>query len=170
MTLTDIMSSEGCAEFADELFNIYGINCAVYNAAGTIVSGKPNWSNSLCPKVKGNPESLAAICAPSNQHFLAETKQTGKPLIGECDAGFRKVCVPIMVDGEFLGAAGGCGLLCGDEGIETFLIEKLLKLKEQEILDLCADTAIMTETEANQMAGFIQKRISEFIQPQKAAL
>lgn len=170
MTLTDIMSSDTCAEFADELFHIYGMNCAVYDAAGTIVSGKPNWSNRLCPLIKGNPESLAAICAPSNQNFMAEVKKSGESFIGECDAGFRKICVPIIVDGQFLGAAGGCGLLCGNEEIETFLIEKLLKLKEEEIVDLYRGTSVMTETEGNRMVDFIENRIAAMLQSPKVKL
>ena len=167
MILNDLMSDNECTELAAELFRIYGISSAVYDSTGTIVSGKPHWSNRLCPIIKGNPESLAAICAPSNQSFLKEVEQTGKPRIGECDAGFRKVCVPIIVDGQFLGAAGGCGLLCGNEDIETFFIGKLLKLKEEEIVELYRGTSVMTETEGSQMANFTEKRISDLIQAQK---
>ena len=163
MELTDVLSKEAWAAFERELFDRFQINCAVFNASGVAVTGKPNWCNRLCPKIKAHKESLAAICAPSNQHFMAQAKQTRQAVLGECDAGLFKIAVPIFKDGEFLGTAGGCGLRPEGGEIEAFLVEKTTHLDEADIAALCDDLGTMTGERAREMADFIEKRIAQLM-------
>ncbi len=163
MVLTDILSVDEWAAFEKELYNRFHINCTVYNTSGVGVTGKPNWCNKLCPEIKANKDSLAAICAPGNQNFMAQAKQTQKAVIGECDAGLIKIAVPIFYKGDFLGTAGGCGLLTEDGSVETFMIEKTLGLNEEEIAVLCDGLNSMSEEQADEMALFIEKRIDQYL-------
>ncbi len=163
MELTDILSVEEWADFEKELFDRFHINCTVYNTSGVGVTGKPNWCNRLCPEIKANPDSLAAICAPGNQYFMAQAKETQEPVIGECDAGMVKIAVPILVGGEFLGTAGGCGLLPTGGEVETFIIERSLGLSEEEIQALSEGMGSMTEEQACEMARFIEERIAHYV-------
>ena len=163
MELTDILSEQEWAQFEKELFDRFKINCTVYNTSGVGVTGKPNWCNKLCPEVKANKDSLAAICAPGNQNFMAQAKQTSKPVIGECDAGLVKIAVPIYVNEEFLGTAGGCGLLPEGGEVETFLIEKTTGLSEEKIAELTRELGTMDEEQAGKMADFIDERITEYV-------
>jgi len=159
MELTDVLSKEEWAAFERELFERFKINCTVYNASGIGITGKPNWCNRLCPEIKSNKNSLAAICAPGNQNFMAQAKQTRKPVVGECDAGLIKIAVPIFFNGTFLGTAGGCGLLPAGGEVETFMVEKSLGLSTQEIADLCSGIESMTQSQAAEMGSFIEVRI-----------
>lgn len=161
MELTDILSKEEWTAFEKTLFERFKINCTVYNTSGVGITGKPNWCNRLCPEIKANKDSLAAICAPGNQNFMAQAKQTQKPVIGECDAGLIKIAVPIFFDGSFLGTAGGCGLLSEDGEVETFIIEKTLGLSEQEIAELCRGIGSMSESQAAEMVAFIEARLQQ---------
>lgn len=163
MELTDILSTEAWAQFEKELFDRFRLNCTVYNTSGIGVTGKPNWCNKLCPEIKANQESLAAICAPGNQNFMAQAKRTKTSVIGECDAGLIKIAVPILIDGEFLGTAGGCGLLPEGGEVETFMIEKSTGLTAKEIADYCHGLHSMTNEQAEEMADFIEKRIAQFV-------
>lgn len=163
MELTDILSKEEWAAFEKALFDRFQINCTVYNTDGIGVTGKPNWCNRICPEIKANKESLAAICAPGNQNFMAQAEKTRKPIIAECDAGLVKIAVPIFNQDEFLGTAGGCGLLPVGGEVETFLIEKTAGLTETEIAGLCEGMGTMTEDQAEEMAVFIEEKITEFI-------
>lgn len=163
MELTDILSKEEWAEFEKELFDRFHINCTVYNTAGVGITGKPNWSNRLCPEIKANKDSLAAICAPGNQNFMAQARQTKQPVIGECDAGLIKIAVPIFINGEFLGTAGGCGLLPEGGEVETFMIEKSMGLSEETIAGLCEGMGSMTEAQAEEMAAFIENRLAQYV-------
>ena len=160
MKLTDLLSSEGWAQFEKELFERYAMNCTVYDTTGVGITGKPRWCNRLCPEIKANPDSLAAICAPGNQNFMAQARQTARPVIGECDAGLVKIAVPIFVNGDFLGTAGGCGRLPEGGEVETFLIEKTTGLDEARIRELCEGIQPISEQEAREMAEYIEARIA----------
>ena len=163
MELTDILSQEEWAVFEKELYDRFHINCTVYNTSGIGVTGKPNWCNRLCPEIKANKESLAAICAPGNQNFMAQAKQTRKAVIDECDVGLLKITVPIFSHDKFLGTAGGCGLLPAGGELETFMIEKTTGMSEEEIAGLCEGMGSMTEDQAHEMASYIENRIAEFM-------
>jgi ligand-binding sensor protein len=163
MELTDILSVEDWIQFEKELHDRFNLNCTVYNTSGIGITGNPNWCNRLCPKIKAGKESLAVICAAGNQNFMAQAKNTKKPVVGECDAGLLKIAVPIFIDGEFLGTAGGCGRPPEGGEIETFIIQKTTELDEDEINELCRDLDPMSEEQARQAAEFIEKRIAEYI-------
>ncbi len=165
MQLTDIMDLDAWEEFEKELFDRFSMNCTVYNDQGMSVTGKPNWCNRLCPEIKANKNSLAAICAPGNQYFMAEAKKTRKPVMDECDAGFIKIAVPIFVNGEFLGTAGGCGLLPEGGEVEAFVVEKSLGMAEEEILERSKGIQTMSTDRAEQMIAFIEKELSRFLRP-----
>jgi ligand-binding sensor protein len=120
MELTDIQSKAEWEQFEQDFFDRFQINCTVYDTRGVGVTGKPHWCNRLCPQIKANKDSLAAICAAGNQYFMAQAKITKKAVIGECDAGLIKIAVPIFMGQDFMGTAGGCGLLPEGGAVETF--------------------------------------------------
>jgi ligand-binding sensor protein len=163
MQLTDILSKERWEQFEKALFDRFHINSTVYNHSGQGITGKPHWCNRLCPEIKANNNSLAAICATGNQHFMAQAKQTEKAVIDVCDAGLTKIAVPIIVDGDFLGTAGGCGLLPPGGEVQTFLLEKTMGLNETQISELCEGLGTMTQAEAEKMAVYIEKQTAQFI-------
>ncbi|MBI9085249.1 MAG: PocR ligand-binding domain-containing protein [Desulfobacterales bacterium] len=162
MELTEILPLDEWVRFEKELFDRFQINCTVYNTEGVGLTGKPNWCNTLCPEIKANKESLAAICAPGNQNFMAQAKQTRKAVIGECDAGLIKIAVPIFSGDTFLGTAGGCGLLPEGGEVDTFMVHKATGMPEEEIAMLCKDLGTMSQAQAEEMAAFIQGRLDQF--------
>lgn len=164
MELTDLLPPGAWQKFEAELFEHFFLNCTVYNDSGIGVTGKPNWCNALCPEIKSNPNSLATICAAGNQFFMTEARNTGKPVIDACDAGLLKIAVPIVVAGEFLGTAGGCGRLPEGGRVETFIIRKTTGLDESAIAALCSGLKPMTPAEALTAAGYIEKRLDEIVQ------
>jgi ligand-binding sensor protein len=163
MELTEILPVEDWIHFEKELHDRFNLNCTVYNTSGIGITGNPNFCNDLCPKIKANKESLAMICAAGNQNFMVQAQKSKSPVIGECDAGLIKIAVPIFIDGEFLGTAGGCGRLLENGEVETFIIEKSTGLTEDEILELCRGLVPMTENQAQEVADFIEKRITQYV-------
>lgn len=163
MELKDILSEEEWVRFEKEMSDRFRLNCTVYNASGVGITGRPNWCNRLCPEIKANKDSLAAICAPGNQNFMALARQTRKAVIDECDAGMIKIAVPIFMNGEFLGTAGGCGLIPKGGEVETFIVQKTTGLDEDEIAALCEGMGSMTEEEAREAAAVIEERISRIV-------
>ena len=74
-----------------------------------------------------------------------------------------KIAVPIFNEDEFLGTAGGCGLLPAGGEVETFMIEKTAGLSEEEIAGFCEGMGTMTEDQAEEMAAFIEEKLAGFM-------
>ncbi|MFP3870117.1 MAG: PocR ligand-binding domain-containing protein [Syntrophobacteria bacterium] len=163
MELTDVLPLEEWLKFEKELHDRFHMNCTIYNANGFSINEVPNWCNRLCPAIKANKNSLAAICAPANQNFMLQAERTRKPVIGECDAGLLKVAVPIFLGDEFLGTAGGCGLLPTGGEVEDFIIQKSSGMDEEKIAELCEGLGTISESEAEAMAQYIARRLDELL-------
>jgi ligand-binding sensor protein len=84
-----------------------------------------------------------------------EARDTHKPVIGECDAGLSKVVVPIFVGDEFLGAAGGCGLLLDDGEVDSFMLNKTLDLPEEKTEELAEGIVSLSTAQMEELADFI---------------
>ncbi len=163
MELTDMLSVEEWARLEKELSDRFKLNCTVFKSDGISVTGKQNFCNKLCPEIKANKDALAAICAPGNQNFMARARQTGKAVIDECDAGLLKISVPIFVGEEFLGTAGGCGVLPEGGEVEDFMVQKTTGFSEEKIETLCQGLGTMTAEQAGEVAAVIEERISQII-------
>ena len=163
MELTDILSVEEWARLEKELSDRFKLNCTVYKSDGISVTGKQNFCNKLCPEIKANKDALAAICAPGNQNFMAMARQTKAAVVDECDAGLLKIAVPIFVGEEFLGTAGGCGVLLEDGEVEEFMVQKTTGFSEEKIEALCRGLGRMTEDQAQEVARAIEEKLLQII-------
>jgi len=94
---------------------------------------------------------------------MAQAIETKKPVTEKCDAGLVKLVVPIFVGDEFLGIAGGCGLLLDDGEVESFLVSKITDIDEKEIQSLSDDIGGMTSDKAGSVIEFIQEQIGRIV-------
>jgi ligand-binding sensor protein len=163
MELTDLLSTEEWARLEKEFSDRFHLNCTIYNTEGNSVTGTQYWCNRLCPEIKANKDALSAICAPANQNFSAQVAHTREAVVDECDAGLLKITVPIFVGDEFVGTAGGCGLLLEDGEVEEFMVQKTTGMDEDKIASLCTDLEAMTEEKAREVAAMISQRISQIV-------
>lgn len=163
MELTDLLPTEEWARFEKELSDRFHLNCTIYNTGGNSITGVQNWCNRLCPEIKANKDALSAICAPANQNFSAQAAQSRQAVVDECDAGLLKIAVPIFVGDEFLGTAGGCGLILDEGEVEEFLVQKTTGLDEEKIAELCQGVGRMTAETARQVVSAIEKRVAEIV-------
>jgi ligand-binding sensor protein len=121
------------------------------------------WSNELCPKIKGDQRGLSQICALANQTMAAKARETRLPVIDECDIGLAKVVVPIYADGEFLGTMGGCGRLFEDGEIETFLVSKTIDCPEEEVENLAESVGRISRSDTQGLADYLLGRVHEIV-------
>ena len=161
MTITDLAPIEAWEQLERELHDKFGLNAAVNGADGMRVTAYANWCNQLCPRIKGDPKGLSAICAVAGRHFSQFCTEARKPLIDECDACLTKVAVPVLKNGEYLGCAGGCGALMQDSEVETFLVSKSLDMDEDEVEKLAATAPLLTPERADEIVAFLKKRLVE---------
>ena len=121
------------------------------------------WANKLCPVIKVDDKGQNYICAVAHQNIAAEAKRTHKPVIAECDAGLMKLVVPIILNGEFLGVAGGCGYILGNGEVDTFMVNKTIGIAEEKLINLSDDIPVMTPEQAQSHTEFIQSEIEQIL-------
>jgi ligand-binding sensor protein len=163
MQMTDIMPKEAWKALEQEIFERYGLNARVYDDKGFTFTGHTTWSNRICPAIKAKPSGVSAICSVAHSAMAAEARSTSASVVGECDAGLLKICVPVMVDGVMVGVVGGCGRLLAEGEIDPFMIEKSAGIPEAEVEDLCAGISAMTNDEAETVAAEIAGRVDEIL-------
>ena len=163
MKLLDILPAENWIELEKEINKRSGLNASVFDAEGIRVTDFKKWANRLCPVVKANEKGQSYICAVAHQNAANQAKKTRGPVTIECDAGLAKVVVPIFVDDEFLGVAGGCGLLEKDGEVDSFLINKTTGIDVGEIEILSDDIATISNDKLKSVINYIEKELEWII-------
>lgn len=164
MKLTDIASLEKWMGFEKEIRAKSGLNAAVFDTKGMRITDYKEWANELCPVIKSNDNGQTFICSLAHQNTSAQAMKAKKAIIEECDAGLVKLVVPIFVNDEFLGVAGGCGLLAEDGEVDPFLIHKTTGIDEEKLEALSENIATIDKETLSALSDFISKRLNEIIQ------
>ncbi len=169
MKLIDLLSLEKWVELEKEIVKKSGFNAGVYDIDGVRITDYKEWANKLCPVVNTDKKGQTFICAPAHQNLASMATNTKKGVAEECDAGIVKVVVPIFVDDEFLGTAGGCGLLFEDGEVEPFMVSKTLEMDEEEVEKLAEGMGTISEDDAAALITFIQERIDKIVSDYKSS-
>ncbi len=159
MELTDVLPLEKWVELQEDLHKRFKLNADIMDRDGKRIAGN-TWGNELCKNIRGDDKGFGAICAPSGQMFLQLMQKAREKFAEECDAGMLRVSVPIIHDGELLGAAGGCGLLLEDGEIEEFMIDMSTSMNEEEIAALAKEVNVVAEAKVAEIQEYIEKKIS----------
>ena len=159
MNLIDILPVEKWIELEKEINKRSGLNASVFDADGIRITDFKKWANRLCPVVKANEKGQSYICAVAHQNAANQAKKTREPVIIECDAGLVKVVVPIFVVDEFLGVAGGCGLLQWGSEVDSFLITKTTGIDVGEIENLSEEIAVISFARIESVIKYIEQEI-----------
>ena len=163
MKLPDILPIEKWVELENEINRISGLDSNVFDVNGIKITDNKNWANRLCPLIKANKKGQSFICAVANINVAAQAMHTKKAAIEECDAGLVKIAIPIFVNDEFIGSVGTCGLLLDDSEVESFLINRITGIEEEEIKSLSDDINRITRYEAESLGKYIEKEIDTIV-------
>lgn len=163
MKLTDIAPLNKWRALEQKINERSGLNASVFDVDGVRITDFKRWANKLCPLIKGNENGQNAICAVAHQNIAARAQRTHKPVIDECDAGLMKLAVPIFVNGEFLGVAGGCGYVLGDGEVDTFMVKKTIGIAEEKLIRLSDDIPVMTPEQAQSHTEFVQSEVERIV-------
>jgi ligand-binding sensor protein len=164
MKITDFLSKDDWKKIEEEFHQKTGLDTNVYDPDGFTFTGLKQWANKICPVIKAKPESLQAVCSVAHQNMAHQARQTGRPVIEECDIGLVKICVPVMLGDDFIGAIGGCGLLLEGGEVETFMVHKLTGMDESRVEELAAGINTISEAQAMQVAEEMEAEVNQYIQ------
>jgi len=163
MKLTDILPTEKWLELEKKIVERYGVDSNIFNVDGVRISEFKAWANDLCPAIKATDKGQSFICAVTHMNLAAQSMQTRKAVVEECDAGLVKIVVPIFLDGLFLGAVGACGVLLEDGEVDTFLINKITGIAEETAEQLAENIGSISNEKALELVEFVQGKIDEII-------
>lgn len=163
MKLTDIAPLEKWFELEKKINKRTGLNASVFNVDGVRITDFKRWANKLCPVIKANKKGQDYICAVAHQNIAAQAERSRQPVIAECDAGLMKMVVPIFVNDEFLGVAGGCGYILGNGEVDSFMVNKTIGIADEKLENLLDDIPVMSPDEAQSHTGFIQNEVDQIL-------
>ena len=163
MQLTDIAPLKKWIELEQKINERSGLNASVFDVDGVRITNFKKWANKLCPVIKADEKGQGYICAVAHQNIAAQAQRSHKAVVAECDAGLMKLAVPIFLNGDFLGVAGGCGYIAENGEVDMFMISKTTGIAEEKLMDLSADIAVMTPEQAESHTKFIQVEIEQII-------
>ncbi len=163
MQMTDLLSPEEWKELEQELHRYTGLDTNVYDRDGFTFTGLKQWANRVCPEIKSHPDALQSVCSVAHQNLAQIAENTREPVVEECDIGLMKIVVPVIADGEFLGAVGACGHLLEGSELETFLMHKLTGLDESRIQELAEDLPQISESQAMTLAREMEQRVQSIL-------
>ena len=173
MKLEEIMPVEEWVEIEKEINMRSGLNAAVFDAAGVRITDFKKWANRLCPAIRETEKGLKFICSVAHQNIAAQALTTGKTTVADCDAGLMKFAVPIFLDGEFLGVAGGCGLLREQEKIDTYLVHRTAGMEEEAIKNLSQDVETIPADRLSAVVKYLENKVAgvvrEYLPEQRLA-
>jgi ligand-binding sensor protein len=164
MELVDIMPLEKWVEVEKEINRRSGLNAAVYDARGMRITDFKKWANKLCPSLRATEKGLQSICSVAHQNLAARVMKNRQTIIDECDAGLMKFAVPIFLQGEFVGVAGGCGKLRGQGQVEAYLVHRTTDLDENIVNELAGDIETISEDRLESVINYVETRVDEVIE------
>jgi hypothetical protein len=74
-----------------------------------------------------------------------------------------KFAVPIFVDGEFLGVAGGCGKLRGEGKVDAYLVHRTAALDEKFVEDLARDIQTIDDDRLASVIDYVEREVEAII-------
>lgn len=88
--------------------------------------------NQLCSQIRSNPQHLTAICQTVAAAMSAELEVSRSPVDDLCDAGMRRVVIPIVCRGELVGQVTGCGVATEPEEPDADMLSVQLGLSDDQ--------------------------------------
>ena len=170
MKLTDMASSKTWIELEKKINERSGLNASVFDVDGVRISDFKKWANKLCPVIKADQKGQDYICAVAHQNIAAQAQRARQAVVAECDAGLMKLVVPIFLNGDFLGVAGGCGYIAENGEVDMFMISKTTGIPEEKLADLSDGITVMTPQQAQSHTQFIQAEIEQIIKAYENSL
>jgi len=163
MNLTDIISSAEWSRLEKKINDRFSLNTCIFDPDGYRLTEHQQWPNRLCPAIKANPKGQSFICAVAHMNIAILAQRARQPVIEACDAGLMKAVVPIFWQDEFVGAVGSCGFLLDDEEVDTFLINKVTGIDEDEIIALSDNIPRVPLAQAQRLNAYIHRQVQSVV-------
>ena len=75
-----------------------------------------------------------------------------------------KFVVPIFIDTEFLGTAGGCGLLRDQNQVDAYLVHRTTGMEEEVIENMSEAIETIPNDRLESVIEYVEKKVAGIIQ------
>lgn len=162
MELTDFMPVDKWVELQEEVHARFHLNADVMDKEGKRVSDN-SWGNDLCRDIRSDAKGFSTICAPAGQMCKHLLLKSCEPFAEKCDAGMMRICVPVIKDGELLGAVGGCGVVPAEGEVDWSTIDMMSDLDADSIKQMAGKVAVASDARVREIQTFIQERVASVL-------
>jgi len=166
MNLSDIAPLETWARIENEAYEKFNLQSSVFNVNGMRITDTKNWSNRICPEIKSTDKGQSFICATAHMNMANQARRTLQPVVAECDAGLVKIVVPIFVGAEFVGTAGGCGVLLDGGEVDAFAVHKIAGMDEEQVTAFSEGVPVFNKEKVKAINRFFIESISALVEQQ----
>ncbi len=163
MELTDIAPLKAWMDLENQAWEKFNLQSSVFNTRGVRITDTKNWSNKICPEIKATDKGQSFICATAHMNMAGQAEKTKAPVMEECDAGLLKIVVPIFAGNQFLGVAGGCGLLTQDGEVDAFAVNKITDIDENRVVALSEGIQMVSRDQAQAAVEFFIQGVNELV-------
>ncbi|MUM77803.1 transcriptional regulator [Pseudodesulfovibrio sp. F-1] len=162
MRLIDMQPKEEWEKLQQELNDRFHFNADVVDQDGVRLAGTA-WGNELCRAIRENEQALGAICKPAGQMFVHLMREGRAAFVEECDAGLVRVSVPVIRDGELLGAVGGCGLVPEEGEVDEYMVEMSSGMDAETVGRLAGTVTSVSAERVREIIDFIEAKVAELV-------
>jgi len=160
MDVYNIRSEEEWRQILDDLRQELGMPVSLMDKENVILQTSGE-RNVLCSAIRTVKESLISICSQTQQFMTKEVRTTRRPFIGACEVGMSKLVIPIFFKGGWVGTITACGACIPGEEIETFMVEKSLQMREEEISRLAKQVPKQEQDKVVEVANRVFQELHE---------
>lgn len=118
------------------------------------------------PGDKSTDKGQSFICATAHMNMANQARRTLQPVVAECDAGLVKIVVPIFVGAEFVGTAGGCGVLLDGGEVDAFAVHKIAGMDEEQVTAVSEGVPVFNKEKVKAINRFFIESISALVEQQ----
>jgi CheY-like chemotaxis protein len=93
--------------------------------------------NPLCGLIRSTPQHLTTVCQTVAAAMSSELEVEKRPISDLCDAGMRRIVVPVFSQGELVGQLTGCGVATEPEEPDPELVSVMLGIGMDRARMLC---------------------------------
>jgi ligand-binding sensor protein len=159
MSVKSIRSDAEWTELLSELYSQTGMVASLTDPDGKILMNVGE-RNSLCSRVRENPESLKFVCSQTASAMTSQLLAMRQPVIDVCEGGLWRLVVPVLLNGKVVGQVSACGLAVAGEEPDSFVLSRQLGESEEQINNLLTDLPTANEVTLESMAARLMLRVN----------
>lgn len=164
LSINDILNEEMIEKFQESFAFSTGFGVVFVDVEGNHIGKGSNFSE-FCQQINSTKEG-AIYCARTNKKAIHLAMRTSRPSIYVCHAGLVNIVIPLIFEGEYIGALTAGNVLCSETGIypRDPVLCGLAWLETERAKDFFEDISILSPKQIESTAVSLENTVNYIIQ------